>query len=248
MLRPPAAIATLAFAIAVAAASPAGAVPLVNGGTETLQYSWTLKGALAWVARVAFPGKGTGTLETSAADGVRSRLTITAPNQKGYAFYDSRMSRDGERTFASADGYTWHNRSEEKRVTFDYLNRVTQIETRSSSDGIEKKTRKLEHETPQDVLTSIYYLRQNADSIVAPRRAQVYSGGKPYTFLFSPRPSVDMRVSGKLVRVRPFEITPVDGQKKGTVRVWLTQDAQRVPVRIDIEQNHATLQLQLKQQ
>lgn len=244
MLRSRAAIAILAAALA--AGSPAGAAPLTNGGTETLQYSWTIRGGLAWIARIAFPGAGSGTLETSATDGVRSRLTITAPNTKGYAFYDSQMSRDGQRTFASADGYSWLNRSEEQRVTFDYLNRLAQIETRSSSDGIEKKTRKLEHEAPQDVLTSIYYLRQNAHSINVPRRGHVYSGGKPYTFLFSPRPVIDLRVDGRSVRVRPFEITPADGQKRGSVRVWLSEDEQRVPVRIEIEQNRATLQLELK--
>ena len=242
MLKTSALVALLSLSLSVA--TPVGAAPLSRGGTETLRYSWSLRGGLAWIARVAFPGSGTGTLETSSADAVRSRLTITTPSQKGYAFYDSKMSRDGERTFASADGYSWLNRAEEQRVTFDYPNRVARVEKRSS-DGVETKTRKLEDDTPQDVLTSIYYLRQNADSITSPRRASVFSGGKPYSFLFTPRPLTSITVNGRSHRVRPFEITPEGGEKKGTVRVWLTEDEQRVPVRIDIEQNRATLQLEL---
>lgn len=243
MLRSRISLTALALSAGLSLSQPALALP-GPGATETLRYSWSLKGALAWVARVAFPGSGTGTLETSAADGIRSRLTITTPNQKGYAFYDSRMSADGRRTFASADGYSWLNRSEEQRVTFDYGSRVATIEKRSA-DGVEQKTRRLEHEAPQDVLTSIYYLRQNADQILQPRRAQVYSGGKPYAFLFTPRPVTTMKVANQQMRVRPFAITPVGGQKKGTVRVWLSDDARRVPVRIEIEQNHATLKLEL---
>lgn len=217
---------------------------LAGDGVEKLRYSWSVKGSLAWLARLILPGSGVGTLETTEGDGVRSRLTIRGDRQSGYAYYDSRMSSDGTRTFTSADGYSWLNRSEEQRVTFDYGKGVAHVEKRSD-EGVERKTRKLNDATPQDVLTSIYYLRQNADSIRAPRRAEVYSGGKPYTFVFAPQKPTRLDVAGQSVLVRPFDITPENESKKGAVRVWLTEDAARVPVRIEIEQNRATLRLDL---
>ena len=235
----------LALAVASSLVSaPSLAGPLTTGSVERLHYSWSLQGALAWVARLAFPVSGNGTLETRAADMVSSRLTMTTPNQQGHAFYDSRMSADGSRTYASSDGYSWRNRSEQQKVTFDYSANVARIE-KHDADGVETKVRQLESETPRDVLTSIFYLRQNASSVTTPHRAQVYSGGKPYTFLFTPQPLTSLSRNGRTTRVRPFVIQPVDGTKKGAVRVWLTEDSRRVPMRIEIEQNHATLRLDL---
>jgi hypothetical protein len=74
----------------------------------------------------------------------------------------------------------------------------------------------------------------------------VYAQGKPYAFIFAPRPLTTMRRGSETVRVRPFDITPVDGRKKGSIRVWLTDDEQHVPLRIEIDQQYATLKLDLK--
>lgn len=234
----------VAFAMAAALALPAAASTLSIGSVERLQYSWSLRGPLSWVARIAIPVSGRGTLETTTAEHVSSRLTMTAPNSTGQAFYASRMSADGVRTFASSDGYSWRDRSELQKVTFDFQENVARVEKRDG-DGIEKKVRKLSTDTPQDVLTSIFYLRRNAEGITAPMRAQVYSGGKPYDFVFTPQRLTDLTVNGRSKRVRPFLIEPADGSGKGSVRVWLTADSERVPVRIEIEQKHATLRLDL---
>lgn len=223
------------------ATAPLSAAPPV----EKLHYSWSLKGALSWLARIAFPTSGVGTLETRSGSSVQSRLQITSPDQRGFAFYESRMSPDGSRTFTSADGFTWSDRGQENRVVFDYANGVARVE-RHTEDGVKKKVRQLRGSVPQDVLTSIFYLRQNANEITSPRQAQVYSGGKPYTFMFTPRPVTMLRVGNESFRVRPFSISPTSEDKKGTVRVWLTDDARHLPVSIEIEQNYATLKLSLK--
>ena len=237
------------FAVVLATILTAGsatATPLVNPtSVERLSYSWKLTGGLAWLASVAIPTSGTGTLETRTDDKVHSRLAMTAPNQRGGAFYDSHMSADGTRTFTSVNGYSWRNRFEEKRVVFDYEAGVARVEERSH-EGIENKVRQLEDSTPQDVLTSIYYLRQHADEITTPRRTVVYSEGKPYAFIFTPRKVTTMRRGSENVRVRPFDITPIDGKKKGAVHVWLTDDEQRVPLKIEIDQQYATLELKLR--
>jgi hypothetical protein len=226
----------------------AQAVPSTSAApaNERLHYSWSLKGALSWIARVAFPTSGNGTLETSSGSSVHSRLTMNAPRQKGYAFYESQMVLDGSRTLVSSDGYAWNDRKEEQHVTFDYLKGLARVEKRSSDDGVETRVRKLQDATPQDVLTSIYFLRQNAAEITAPRRAQVYSGSKSYDFIFSPRAMTTMKFGEDTVRVRPFTITPVSSHQKGEVRVWLTDDARRLPLKIEIDQKYATLKLDLR--
>jgi hypothetical protein len=230
----------------VLCSSPLLAGPLAIAPAEKLQYSWSLKGPLRFIARLALPTSGAGTLETSSSDGVRSRLTMKAPGEPGYAFYESRMTSDGTRTLTSADGYTWGKRSEEQQVTFDYRQGVAHIRKNSSEEGVETKVRKLGADAPQDVLTSIFYLRRNADAITSPRQAQVYSGGKPYTFLFTPQPVGSLRIGNEMVRVRPFTITPLSPEKKGAVRVWFSDDERRLPMRIEIDQKFATLKLDLR--
>src|SRR5437870_13071386 len=59
-------------------ASPLAAAAPAEGSAEKLTYAWRLKGGLSWLARLAFPSSGRGTLETNAAGNVRSRLTINA--------------------------------------------------------------------------------------------------------------------------------------------------------------------------
>ena len=210
-------------------------------GVERLHYRWSLKGAFAWIARVAFPASGSGTLETRAGSSVTSRLTIGS--QGASAYYASSMTPDGMRTFASEDGYNWNDRFQHQSVTFDYDGGVARVEKRSE-DGVEQKVRSLDSTAAQDVLTSIYYLRQNAESITTQRTATVYTGGKPYQFVFTPLAVMTMND----VRVRPFTIAPVDARKRGAVKVWLSDDQQHKPVRIEIEQKHATLRLDLDRQ
>ena len=96
------------------------------------------------------------------------------------------------------------------------------------------------------MLTSIYYLRQHADEIRTPKKAEIFSGSSGYDVIYVPKPATTMRAAGSDVRVRPFTIKPVDSDAKiGEVRVWLTEDAQHVPVRIDIDQKYATFKLEL---
>lgn len=235
----------LALVIAASmASSPVAAGTLTIQPVEKLHYSWSFRGALAWIARVAFPVSGEGTLETRSGEKVSSRLTMISRDSSGEAFYASQMSPDGARTFASADGYSWRNRAERQNVTFDYRENLARVE-KHDQDGVERKVRQLDTDTPQDVLTSIFYLRRNASEISSPLRATVYSGGKPYEFVFTPHRVTTLNVNGSAKRVKPFAISPVDAGRKGAVRVWLSDDSRRVPVRIEIEQDNATLRLDL---
>jgi hypothetical protein len=230
-------------------ASPLHAAPIADGAVERLSYSWHLKGGLSWLARLAFPSSGRGTLETRAAETVQSRLTVNASNSKGYYLYESSMLPTATQTLISRSAYAFGGSSRDERVAFDVANRVAHIE-RTTNAGSESKTHELESAAPQDVLTSIYYLRQHADEIRTARRAEIFSGAKGYNVLYQPEPPTTIRSGNSDVRVRPFSIKPIgtDGNRfPGEVRVWLSDDERKVPVRIDIDQKYgATLKLDLE--
>lgn len=219
-----------------------------GGSTERLSYSWHLKGGLSWLARLAFPSSGRGTLETKTADTVSSRLMINASDTGGYYLYESSMVPEGTQTLTSRSAYAYKSSARDERVSFDVARDIARVQ-KTTDEGTEVKTHRLESNTPQDVLTSIYYLRQHADEIRAPKRAQIFSGAKEYDVIYQPLPTTSMMVGKTSVRVRPFTIKPAGTDARrfpGEVRVWLSDDGRRVPVRIDIDQKYATLKLDLQ--
>lgn len=213
-------------------------------GNERLSYTWKLKGGLSWLASLAFPSSGRGTLETNEGGTVSSRLMISA-DPKSYYLYESSMLPTGEKTLTSRSAYSFKSSQRDERVSFDLDKGLTRTQ-KTTNEGQETKVRKLESETPQDVLTAIYYLRQHANEITQPVKAEVFSGAKGYDMVYQPLPMTT--VNG--IRCRPFTLKAIgDDAKKfpGEVRVWLSDDERRVPVRIDIEQKYgATLKLDLE--
>lgn len=230
----------IAFGLTALLATSAAAAPVT--GVERLHYKWSLRGALSWIARAAFPTSGTGVLETTGGSSVSSRLTVGDPKRGAHIFYESNMTTGGQKTLTSSDGYVWRDHDRKQFVTFDYLRRLARVE-KNTEDGHERKVRKLTTDTPKDVLTAIYYIRQNVGSFTGARQTEIYSGGKPYSFVISPQPATMLKVSSKLLRVRPFLIEPVDKKRGGSVRVWISDDARNLPVQIEIQRDHATLLL-----
>ena len=235
-------IAAIALLAGVVSAAPMLAAPLTSNGSERLSYSWHLKGGLTWLAKLAFPSSGRGTLETHEANTVHSQLTIQGKESSSFYLYESSMLPDATRTLSSRNAYAFGSDHRDERVSFDPATRQAHVQ-KFTSDGNSSKVKTLESAAPQDVLTSIYYLRQHADEIHTPKKAEIFSGASGYDVIYVPKPVTTMNN----VRVRPFTIKPVDPDGKvGEVRVWLTDDAQRVPVRIEIEQKYATLKLELQ--
>ena len=234
-----------ALALVFLTISPAvAAPPAAANDVERLNYRWSLRGGLAWVARVAFPSSGTGTLETRGGDSIKSRLTIASNPGGASAYYASSMTPDGLRTFASEDGYKFGSRFESHKVEFDYPRGVARFEKRND-EGVEQKVKTLQSPAAQDVLTAIYFLRQNASTITSRHQATVYSGGKGYPFVFTPERVSQLKIGNTTHQVRAFTIAPADGNKKGVVKVWLRNDAEAIPVRIELQQNLGTLRLEL---
>lgn len=233
-----AAIALLAGVVS----APLFAAPLSGNGGERLSYKWHLKGGLTWLAKLAFPSSGRGTLETHEANTVHSQLTIQGEEPSSFYLYESVMAPMGTQTLSSRNAYALRDDHRDERVSFDPAKHTAQVQ-RFTNDGNSSKVKTLESAAQQDVLTSIYYLRQHADEIRTPKKAEIFSGASGYDVIYVPKPATTMNN----VRVRPFTIKPVDTDGKiGEVRVWLTDDAQRVPVRIDIDQKYATLKLELE--
>src|SRR5581483_3115886 len=112
------------------------------------------------------------------------------------------------------------------------------------------KTEPLPSDTLRDVLTAIYYLRRNATTIQAPIVTQIYSDGHSYPVVFRPTERRTFTIEGKQVNALGFEIVdaPGGGKKKwpGGVKVWVSEDARRIPFRIEIQQSMASLQLDLQ--
>ncbi|MGN6187213.1 MAG: DUF3108 domain-containing protein [Thermoanaerobaculia bacterium] len=215
---------------------------------ETLRYEWRLRGALSWIARAKFPTSGTGVLQTQPRAGaVESQLRVSAGG-RDYIEYVSRMAEDGEKTFASTNGYSLGNHSERKETTFDYVANVANVKEHEAGK-VGSKTRPLSADIARDALTTITWLRENAASVSKTLTTDIYSDGKPYRVRIEPAGFEKTSWQGRDVQSRVFKISAAPGSKKKFpgLTVWLSEDEQRLPLRMVFDQPlGASLDLRLK--
>jgi hypothetical protein len=223
---------------------------------EQFRYSWRLRGGLSWIAGIMFPTTGVAAMKNvypkSGETNINSELLITAADQKsGFFVYESEMESSGLKTLMTYHGYAWGKKSRKERTLFDYVKRLARIH-RETPDKVEDKVKPLSAESLRDnslrdILTAIYYLRQNADRIHGPMQTSIYSDGKDYPVIFRPAESQTCVIDGRRINTLGFEIVDAPGGRKwqGGVKVWLTQDERRIPCRIEIRQSFAMLQLDL---
>jgi Protein of unknown function (DUF3108) len=223
---------------------------------EQFRYSWRLRGGLSWIAGIMFPTTGVAAMKNvypkSGETNINSELLITAADQKsGFFVYESEMEASGQKTLMTYHGYAWGKKSRKERTLFDYVKRLARIH-RETPDKVEDKVKPLSADSLRDnslrdILTAIYYLRQNADKIHGPIQTSIYSDGKDYPVIFRPAESQTCVIDGRRVNTLGFEIADAPGGRKwqGGVKVWLTQDERRIPCRIEIRQSFAMLQLDL---
>lgn len=246
---------SIAAAVAITLVSASSAVAQTRGASQTgeveqLHYSWRVKGGLRFVAGLMFPTAGVGKLQTTFGDTVASELLITAPTGKrdGFYAYESSIDTKGK-TLSTYHGYAWNDKSRSERTVFDYTKGLARIH-KQTPDVVENTVRKLpgSEREQRDVLTAIYFLRQNAHTLNAPLQTNIYSDGKEYPVVFKPGARKVFTIEGRNVTARAFEIVDAPGGKKwpGGVTVWLTSDDRRLPVRIEIKQSVASLQLDLQ--
>jgi len=219
------------------------------GSVEEFRYSWRLRGGVRLLAGLMFPTNGVGNLRTTFGDTIHSELLITAPTGKqgGYYAYESQMD-ERAKTLMTYHGYAWGKKSRNERTIFDYVKRLARIEKKTPEE-IENKVKKLPEGGDQmrDILTAIYFMRQNAHTLTGPMHTKIYSDGKEYPVILKPGERKNFVIDGKNTMATAYEIVDAPGGKKwpGGVKVWLSADARRLPVRIEIQQSMASLQLDL---
>jgi hypothetical protein len=243
---------TIIRTIAVAALTTlVSASAFAASPTEEFRYSWRLRGGVRLLAGLMFPTNGVGNLKTTFGDTIHSELLITAPTGKqgGFYAYESDMDDNGGKTLMTYHGYAWGKKSRHERTVFDHVKGLARIR-KQTPEEVENRVKKLpaSKEEVRDILTAIVFLRQNAGTLVRPLQTNIYSDGKEYPVIFRPGENRKFVVEGQSVDARAFHIVDAPGGKKwsGGVTVWLTSDVRRVPVRIEIQQSIASLQLDLQ--
>lgn len=220
---------------------------------EEFRYSWRLRGGLAFVAGFMFPTSGVGNLKTTFPRAgeqptINSELLITPTDgRSGFYVYESQMDTAGEQTLMTYHGYSWGKKSRKERTIFDYVKRLARMR-KETPDKVEDRVKPLPPEQLRDVLTAIYFLRQNAGTMRGPLETTIYSDGNEYPVIFRMAEHRTFEISGARVDATGFEIVDAPGGKKwpGGIRVYLSNDARRIPFRIEIRQSMASLQLDLQ--
>ena len=244
------AVTTPAVAVGV---RPVSTCPTPTAGEE-LRYSWKMRGVLAWLARLRFPTSGSGTLQTRLNEDkdISSELKISSTENAGdFYVYQSEIDPASGKTLVTYHGYSFSGRNRNERTEFDYDTRRAMIEKRDTEKGsrVEKKSKPMPPGDLRDVVTAIYYLRTRADKIDKQMRSSVYSDGKLYPVLFTPEGKKTYEHDGKKVSALVFRISATPEMAKkwpGDVVVWLSNDAERYPLRIEMQKSYASLQLDLE--
>jgi hypothetical protein len=246
-------VAALSVAVIAAASGTAQAAQLTCnhiGNVEEFHYSWRLRGGVRFIAGLMFPTSGVGNLKNTYGDNVHSELLITAPNGKQGGFYEYQSDiDDAGKTLMTSHGYAWGKKSRNERTIFDYVKGLARMR-KQTPEEVENRVKKLPagEDEFRDILTAIHFLRKNADTLTKPMQTTVYSDGKEYPVIFKPGAKKTFMIEGKAMQASSFEIVDAPGGKKwpGGVTVWLTNDERAVPVRIEIQQSIASMQLDLQ--
>jgi hypothetical protein len=243
------------LALALASAIPtAGAVDLNCRGpanVESFRYAWKLHGGLSWIAGIMFPTSGVGELKTiypsAGRNTIDSSLLITATGNGGFYAYETQMDAAGQRTLMTYHAYVWKDKSRKERTTFDYANGVAKLHKETPQKQWDK-TDTIPSGSFHDVVSAIHYLRQNAATIRGPVTATIYSDGKAYPVIIRPGQRQLFTIGSQQVAANGFEVVDGPGGRKwpGGLKIWLSDDARRIPFRIEIIESMASLQLDLQ--
>ena len=241
----------LAIALLLVAASGFAAELNCKGpsNVEQFKYSWRLRGGLSWVAGLVFPTSGVGEMKTTfPKDGERmidSSLLLTS-KVPGFYAYETQIDEPTQKTMMTYHGYAWKNKSRKEQTRFDYARKLA-LTHKETPEKQWDRTDPLPPEQLHDLLAAIYYIRQNATNIRGPMNANIFSDGELYPVILRPADRRIFNIGGQNVGALGFAIVDAPGGRKwpGGVKVWISEDARRIPFRIEIQQSMASLQLEL---
>jgi hypothetical protein len=143
--------------------------------------------------------------------------------------------------------YVWKDKSRKERTLFDYGSGVARLHKETPEKQWDK-TDPIPPGSFHDVVSSIHYLRQNAANIHGPIATTIYSDGKSYPVIVRPANRLAFSIGGQQIGASGFEVVDAPGGRKwpGGMKIWLSDDARRIPFRIEIIQSMASLQLDLQ--
>lgn len=246
----------LLILLTFASVARAADAPCSPRNIEEFKYSWRLRGGLAWIAGLRFPTSGVGALRTGVPterDGnIDSELVIQpSKGRSGFYIYQSQIDTEGQKTLMTYHGYSWGEKVRKERTFFDYVKRLARIRKETSDEKVENRVKPIPAKDMRDILTGIYFLRRNAETMNKPVVSEIYSDGKIYPVVFKPGARHSFIVAGEKVDARAYDIEAAPGAESdrkwsGGLRVWLTDDSRHAPVRIEIRKNFASLQLDLQ--
>jgi hypothetical protein len=210
--------------LTVLAATPARATEPVS---EEFRYRWRLGSLLGVVAGLFLPSHGEGVLRVTPADGgnLTSELLITSEDSRRgeYWRYGSEMDPDTGRAVRAWSSYRWRGEEKEKRAEIE-------------EDGV------------VDMVSGIWAIRR--DPPERPRPMEIWSDGKIYPVVVVPRGRETRTIDGRKIPTRHFTVKGYDvpGKRrwKGSLELWLAEDAAATPVEIRIERTLADLRLELQ--
>jgi hypothetical protein len=243
------------LALALACAIPAVDAADLNchgpANVESFRYAWKIHGGLSWIAGIMFPTSGAGELKTTYASAGRnlidSSLLISAQGKSGFYAYETQMDPSGRQTLMTYHAYSWKDKSRKERTLFDYANGVARIHKETPEKQWDKVD-KIPAGAFHDVVSAIQFLRQSVANIHGPLATTIYSDGKSYPVIIRPAEHRVFAIGNQQVGASGFEIVDAPGGRKwpGGMKIWISDDARRIPFRIEIIQSMASLQLELQ--
>jgi hypothetical protein len=192
---------------------------------EEFRYRWQLRNVVGAVAGLFLPNQGEGSLTFTRSNGhLKSELLITSPKSKQgeYFRYGSEIDSRTLQPIRAWSSYAWRGESKSKSEAI-------------VQDGV------------LDIAAGIFAIRR--DPPTRPRRMEIWSEGKIYPVVVSPKGIEKRKMPEGVIQARHYTIRGVDipGRRKwkGKMDLWLATDEQATPVEILISRNLADVRLQL---
>jgi Protein of unknown function (DUF3108) len=218
------ALATCTLALAmILPAAPAFAQP--GNEKEEFHYRWRLGGFAGAIAGLFLPNHGDGVLSfTPKDDRLESDLLITSEESREGEFWRygaeiDRRSLSAKRAWSS---YQWKGKSNSKSQEID----VPDV---------------------MDIASGIYAIRRDPPQVT--RKMDIWSDGHIYPVVVVPRGEDTREVAGRKIPTRRYSIRGYDapGRRKwkGSLELWLAEDAAATPIEIRIERSLADLRLEI---